>query len=729
MNSRQQLRRSTTTTIFHLLGTTLRTYSFIFRPIQQQSSYSYYTNNLLQMASSTHRHRHQPPEEREDMVPVETDEQIPTLDTTAVVWDPIAQIYVGGKVPENNSAVSEVLNASGGYLRVFGYGSLCWNPGDDDSPLAHATTTTGQVRGYRRAWAQKSTDHRGVPSFPGIVCTLLTDDEFQRYRPSSTEDEVPTSITEGLIYKVPPELVQECLEDLDFREKGGYARDVIEVVEDGSGETVKSLLYRGTPDNPAFWPRALRDLSYAAAVMATAHGPSGENYEYLRKLDQFLEHASSCPTILQRFDDTFRLTAMAKMVREQERYDVHFLCGCGSNQHNQLLLKSKHNVADLRDGEDALYMNEIVLCIPRLSARDPLKNLYAGGGHSGILTQSGQLHLFGWNRVGQIASSGHFEDEITMNSIPCVRALADIRVEKAALGFSHTLIIEKETERLFAFGDNSRRQVDGSTVSKSITFPVVPLTMVNERFIDVAAGLFHSAAVTDDGCLLTFGCSRFGQSFSSVDKRWKPDDGARIVQVACGRRHTVALDEHGRIWTFGENKYFQLGRPLACNDSCHDGNPGLVEFKSPGTFKCLQVLCGWSHTILLVEDSLSGSKAVMGFGRNDRGQLGIDTLANVSSPTRLFTLIDKVQSVSCGSEWTVVVDDSGTIMCCGWNEHLSIGETSRLTRISGASVVTAPGHTPLEHRLCVAAGGAHLIAGMVIDHVCSGITPKSVNTY
>jgi hypothetical protein len=46
----------------------------------------------------------------------------------------------------------------------------------------------------------------------------------------------------------------------------GYARDVIRVVEDDTGETVEALLYRGTPDNPAFWPRAIKDLPFAAGM-------------------------------------------------------------------------------------------------------------------------------------------------------------------------------------------------------------------------------------------------------------------------------------------------------------------------------------------------------------------------------------------------------------------------------------------------------------------------------
>ena len=36
------------------------------------------------------------------------------------------------------------------------------------------------------------------------------------------------------------------------------------MIEDDTGNTVKALLYRGTPDNPAFWKRALFDLPYAA---------------------------------------------------------------------------------------------------------------------------------------------------------------------------------------------------------------------------------------------------------------------------------------------------------------------------------------------------------------------------------------------------------------------------------------------------------------------------------
>jgi hypothetical protein len=49
---------------------------------------------------------------------------------------------------------------------------------------------------------------------------------------------------------------------------------VIDVIEDDTGKTVKALLYRGTPENPAFWKRAYLDLAYAAGeINLTPNNP------------------------------------------------------------------------------------------------------------------------------------------------------------------------------------------------------------------------------------------------------------------------------------------------------------------------------------------------------------------------------------------------------------------------------------------------------------------------
>ena len=77
-----------------------------------------------------------------------------------------------------------------------------------------------------------------MPSYPGLVCTLLSDQEVRDIRQqhyaqlhsNETEEEADDtnmlheedkpSLTEGMIFTVPPPLVDECLAELDFREKG-----------------------------------------------------------------------------------------------------------------------------------------------------------------------------------------------------------------------------------------------------------------------------------------------------------------------------------------------------------------------------------------------------------------------------------------------------------------------------------------------------------------------------
>ena len=59
-------------------------------------------------------------------------------------------------------------------LYIFGYGSLCYKrdelPSDEEF--------VGRVRGWRRLFAQSSTDHRGTPERPGLVATLLSDPQL-----------------------------------------------------------------------------------------------------------------------------------------------------------------------------------------------------------------------------------------------------------------------------------------------------------------------------------------------------------------------------------------------------------------------------------------------------------------------------------------------------------------------------------------------------------------------
>ena len=94
-------------------------------------------------------------------------------------WCEKQQIFINGPLPNESSDVQayieQILNEKQP-LVLFGYGSLCWNPGDANKDtlakvVANAermnasVTSIGCAIGWKRCWCQQSTDHRGTGKF------------------------------------------------------------------------------------------------------------------------------------------------------------------------------------------------------------------------------------------------------------------------------------------------------------------------------------------------------------------------------------------------------------------------------------------------------------------------------------------------------------------------------------------------------------------------------------
>lgn len=149
---------------------------------------------------------------------------------------------------------------------VFGYGSLIWRP---SFPFV-ARRRAVLEHFARRLW-QGSTDHRGVPGAPGRVVTLIA---------------APSERCVGVAYAIAADALDDVLQHLDHREKGGYTRHEVSLALSAEtaapAENVPGVVYRAVPDNDEW----LGDASAAsiAAQVAAAHGPSGSNREYVLRL-------------------------------------------------------------------------------------------------------------------------------------------------------------------------------------------------------------------------------------------------------------------------------------------------------------------------------------------------------------------------------------------------------------------------------------------------------------
>lgn len=158
----------------------------------------------------------------------------------------------------------------------------------------------------------------------------------------------------------------------------------------------------------------------------------------------------------------------------------------------------------------------------------------------------------------------------------------------------------------------------------------------------------------------------------------------------------MVLDERGRAWTFGENKYGQLGRDIGGRK--FDVVPGLVEGVGEIDLKFQHVACGWSHTVarcFSLHETRVNRPDLLGWGRNDKGLLGTGSTENLLVPTQLFENVIDIQSYVCGSESTMILDELGNVLGCGWNEHgnLALGndtDSLSLQSVTGARVVAPP---------------------------------------
>jgi cation transport protein ChaC len=143
--------------------------------------------------------------------------------------------------------------------RVFGYGSLCWNPG-----FEFKDSMVGYVQGFSRKFWQGNIAHRGTKEKPGRVATLVED---------------PQGFVWGKAFLLPDETAFRYLE---MREVylGGYQVHKVDVLSDECcRRTVNATVYVATPDNGQWLGEA--PVDELATQVATCSGPAGHNAEYV----------------------------------------------------------------------------------------------------------------------------------------------------------------------------------------------------------------------------------------------------------------------------------------------------------------------------------------------------------------------------------------------------------------------------------------------------------------
>ncbi|MGI8430245.1 MAG: RCC1 domain-containing protein [Solirubrobacteraceae bacterium] len=340
-----------------------------------------------------------------------------------------------------------------------------------------------------------------------------------------------------------------------------------------------------------------------------------------------------------------------------------------------------------------------------------------GFNHSLALSARGQVYAWGRNDHGQLGdgtpNDAHVPVAVSAGAIP-----RGTRISQIAAGNDVSVALSS-TGQLYAWGSNTYGDLGtGPTSDAHVPVAVSAGEMPpGTTFTSVAAGMYHILALSSSGQLYTWGANFSGQlgtgttHDSSVPKSVTAGAipvGAKLTEIAAGGNHNLALSASGQLYAWGENVFFgELGNGTTTNQSA----PVAVSAGAiPAGAQVTQIAAGDRHSL-----ALDASGQLYAWGRDNHGQLGINSLSNESAPSRVamydIPAREAITQIAAGDNYSLALSASGQLYSWGENEagrlgdgdttDLSVPETAALP--AGMRIASLAQGSVASHRLALTA--------------------------
>jgi alpha-tubulin suppressor-like RCC1 family protein len=324
------------------------------------------------------------------------------------------------------------------------------------------------------------------------------------------------------------------------------------------------------------------------------------------------------------------------------------------------------------------------------------RQVAAGVSHTAAIKTDGTLWSWGFNNNGQLGDNTR-----TSKGSPVQTIAGGTNWRQVAAGVYHTAAI-KTDGTLWSWGVNNNGQLgDNTTTDKSS--PVQTIAG-GTNWRQVAACNYYTAAIKTDGTLWLWGYNNNGQlGDNTTTAKSSPvqtiTGGNNWRQVSGGASHTAAIKTDGTLWSWGFNGNGRLG------DNTTTDKSSPVQTIAGGT-NWRQVAAGVSHTAAIKTDGTLWS-----WGNNlFYGNLGDNTTASKSSPVQTIAGGTNWRQVSGGSSYTAAIKTDGTLWAWGSNGFGNLGDNTTTNKSS--PVQTIAGGTNWRQ---VACGSYHTAAVQYSD--------------
>ena len=324
-----------------------------------------------------------------------------------------------------------------------------------------------------------------------------------------------------------------------------------------------------------------------------------------------------------------------------------------------------------------------------------INRVAAGDGYTCAVTTAGATRCWGWNESGQLGDGSNENRLIAVDAVGLTSGSTAI-----ATGGAHTCALGSGGAAR-CWGSNSNGQLgNGSVVGQ---FAPTGVTGLSAGAQAITAGTFHSCAVTAGGAAQCWGKNALGQLGDGTElDRLTPTTAvglsSGVAAVAAGSWHSCALTSLGVVLCWGDNFYGQLGIGGA------EQSLTPVEVFLP-PINVTAISTGYQHTCVVT----SGG-AVKCWGENRSGQVGDGTTSDAIFPTDVVGLSSGITRIAAGGRHSCALTSGGSVKCWGANAAGQLGDGTTTQRLTPVDVIGITGATAItvgvDHSCAILANGS-----------------------